>query len=737
MTSHLVIGLHKRPWVLNALCALLVVAAVLIIAVAHYDGLTLIRGSDSADILLSYFFDASRSIHEEGLWAAMYTPGAQAGIPNWSNPNFHPLYPLYFNWLGPDATVFDTLTRMNAIVLLHLAVLGGGGFYLARRLGVRLIPALCVGLALPWFPAVGSATGWPQIIAGLAWVPWVLAFQSKLYESKTHRESLVGVAGLVVVSALLVYAQPAQNLVLAVFASAFIWLSIGANALLRRDRTAMRAHVVASGWLALAALLIAIACGGYLLEVLRFHARSIRWLGEYGGALYGDQPVPIGAMRLHSLAPMDAWRLLAFEYRKGIGNGYVGAALLTGAVALACQRRASFARALAVCGLLTALFCFSFMAPLLHALVVANKIREITWWSCLAVVCLAPAAAAGFQALSDRYPSDGRPPPLDRWTAALFIALLTGLTALIIGSSSHRLEAAGLLIATFGALTWMRHGGKIPRAARDLAIGAMLFCTVWIPFRYAPQFDISTATVFRADRMQARAAAQHLVATLPDEANYRIALDPTIADSNLLVHSYLTAGLRAIRGGISPADRAKFDLLYFPNAAVSALYGVKYIVLPKTAARSGDWPLDAQFVVRTDASALPRLFFVRGGMQIMEDPVAALRALQDGDPLHIFVAPTDIPRSLDAAKYKSGTPRASTPALSKNDRTQLHAALFTDGPGLLVLNEDPAARWRATVDGQEVLAFRINGFQTAFAIANAGRHDVVIERPGRFSTYRF
>ncbi|MBC7991491.1 MAG: hypothetical protein H7Y19_18185, partial [Luteimonas sp.] len=158
----------RRSWLLDAAFALLVIAAVLAIACLHYEGQTLARGPDQADIQLSFFYDASRAIREEGLWAAMYTPGLQAGIPNWSNPHGHPLYPLFFNWLGSDATVFDTLDRLNWIIYLHLAILGGGAFQLARMLGVRLLPAIGVGLVLPWFPAIRSAAAWPEIIAGLS-----------------------------------------------------------------------------------------------------------------------------------------------------------------------------------------------------------------------------------------------------------------------------------------------------------------------------------------------------------------------------------------------------------------------------------------------------------------------------------------------------------------------------------------------------------------------------------------
>src|SRR5690606_5687957 len=66
---------------------MLVFAAVLAIAAVHYQGQTLARGPDQADVLLALFHDASHAIAEEGPLAAMYSAGVRAGESNWSNPN--------------------------------------------------------------------------------------------------------------------------------------------------------------------------------------------------------------------------------------------------------------------------------------------------------------------------------------------------------------------------------------------------------------------------------------------------------------------------------------------------------------------------------------------------------------------------------------------------------------------------------------------------------------------------
>jgi hypothetical protein len=723
----------RGPWWLHTACTLFVIAAVLAIACLHYRGQTLARGPDQADILLSIFYDASRAIREEGLWAAMYTPGLQAGISNWSNPHQHLLYPLYFNWLGSDASVFDTLDRLNWIIYLHLAILGAGAFQLARSLGVRLLPAIAVGLVLPWFPAMRSAAAWPQIIAGLSWLPWLLAYQVKLYTATDRCGVTIGVIGAALSATLLVYAHPAQNLVFAFFASAMIWLLIAAQLLWRRDRLAMRRFAMTSSWLALAALIVAVLAGGYLLEVTRFHEHSIRWLGEYGGAIVSGQPIPVDACRVHALAADDVGLLAAFEYRKGIGNGYLGMAV---AIASFAATRASLpigttvVRAMLACALVAVLFCFSFMAPAISMIPIASKVRELSWWSCLAVVLLVPLAALGLQALGERataYPRRMRNP----WLWAFAAGFVLALAATVLSGTDYRVEAAIVLVIGFIALVWALLTQGSRTAQRDAACVVVLVCAVWIPFRHNIEFAHTDAMLFHPDRVQARTDAARLAALLPDEESYRTVLGAGIANAHLLTHAYANLGFRSTSGGIGPHVYDKHRLLSVPTPAVSALYGVKYRLLGDAAARPGDLGLRAGLWVRTDPAALPRLFFVGGGLRVVNDPVEALRTSRETTPAHALVAPDDVSDTLDFEAYARGMPHVILPRMSENRRTRLHATFESDRAGLLILNEDPDARWQARVDGKPVDAFRINGFQTAFAVGAAGRHEVEIVRPGR------
>lgn len=722
-----------RALLVESSVTLLVLAGVLAIAWIHYAGQTLARGPDQADMLLAFFHEASHAVAEEGLLAAMYTPGVRAGVSNWSNPNFNPLYPLYFNWIGADASAEATLDRLNAIIHLHLAILGAGGFLLARALGVRMLPALGVGLLLPWFPAVRAAAGWPHIIAGLSWLPWVFAFQLRAHAAATLRAALPWLAALAVVATLLVYAQPSQSLVLAVAGSAVMWGLVVSGALLRRDAAALRRLGTTAGLLSIAAVLVALATGGYLLEILRFQAVSIRWLGAYGGYVLGNEALPAGALRFHALPVSDAALVLAFEYRRGIGNAYLGCAVLLAALATfgrgPCDDTTRLARAMAGCGVIATVACFGFMAPVLAAVPLAGKIRELTWWSCLAVVVLVPVAALGMQVLRARQAAYPRWRD-DPWVWLGLLAAVAGAVATASADVPYRVAGMVALACGLGALAWLRFGrGGTATATAVIAVVA-LASVVWTPYHHNIEFARGDATLFEPDRVQARADAAALRDALDDEDSYRIVLQD-VPNAHLLTHAYSALGFRALHGGIGPAIHAKERLLASPDATVRRLYGVRYTLLPEASAAPGDRVLRPGLALRTDEAALPRLFQVTGGARVVADPAAVLAAGGAGMATPVLVAADDLPEGLDIASFAQGVAAVATPAVVENRRTRLRAIVDVAAPSLLVLNEDPDARWCARVDGMLLPAFRVNGFQTAFALAAPGRHAVVIERPAR------
>jgi hypothetical protein len=156
---------------------------------------------------------------------------------------------------------------------------------------------------------------------------------------------------------------------------------------------------------------------------------------------------------------------------------------------------------------------------------------------------------------------------------------------------------------------------------------------------------------------------------------------------------------------------------------------VKYLIVPGVAHGAGDVAISPSISLRTNRTVLPRLFFVQGGVKAVDLPVDALLNVKDDGAWHFFVRLGDLPAGFDLSPYASGNASVYFPKVSCSSPVDTEASMVSNGSGLLVLNEDPAGRWRATIDGKIVKPFRINGFQTAFPVTGAGRHEFVITRP--------
>ncbi len=115
---------RSRPYRIrrNLAGCMMVAALVLLVAVFHFSGVAILHGPDADDVLVPMFFDISHSIGEHGLFAGMYDSGLVAGLSYWGSPSFHPLYPFYFNWLGSDLTVVDTLDRLKVVFFVHMVI---------------------------------------------------------------------------------------------------------------------------------------------------------------------------------------------------------------------------------------------------------------------------------------------------------------------------------------------------------------------------------------------------------------------------------------------------------------------------------------------------------------------------------------------------------------------------------------------------------------------------------------
>lgn len=706
--------------------------ATFFLASLYYRHGVVIYGPDAEDILAPLFYDISRAIHSHGLLAGMYDPGQVAGLSLWNVPYFHALYPFYFNWLGTDASIFDTVARLRWVDFLHLAIYGSGCYLLSRSIGVRQALALAIGLVSPWFPAVQSTLHWPQILASLAWVPWILACQMWLY--KGHgKQQMLSALGLTLSFSLLVYAQPAQNMVLVVVGSVVVWMCLAISTWRNGQPEERSAFVRATVAIGIAGILAVFICGEYLISVVIYLGKAIRWLGN-NGVLIGKGRMPLDAMREYALAPSDADALLVYSSRHTVivGNLYIGASMAVCAVlGFFAGRGDRRIAALLVSALVTVLFCFGFFTPLLRWIPIANKVREVNWWSCYAVTVLLALGGYGLQCLFEQSVGDASGKSFKKralW--ALLAGNLATLLLLPVIRAELMLVAALLASASFASLAICLVFPDRTRQFHQAAAVAVVLLSVVVPVLANERAIPRLPTLMDAGHMQTRNEALQIAKHIGDGENYRFAVSPKIPNYKNFTVTLANLDLRGIRGDISPQEYDKFRLLFFPTTAVADLYGVKYQIVPSQPSRDDDIKIDDKVSLRVNLHALPRLFFVQGGIEVVKSPVDTLLGAPDSKVPQIYVTPKDLPLGIDPAQQAATSPKLVIPHLLVNGATELRGLLETQGSGVLVLNEDIAGRWRATIDGRRVDPFRVNGFQTAFLVNGAGMHTIEISRPG-------
>ena len=714
------------------LIVLLIGIATYVLMSAFYHGAILVYGPDNEDILAPLFFNISRSIHHYGLLAGMYDPGQVAGLSLWATPYFHPLYPFYFNWLGSDASLFDTMARLRVIDLLHLSIYGSGCYLLCREIGVRQWLSIVVGLCAPWLPAVHSMLNWPQILASFAWIPWVIACQLRLYKNPSLHIRILAILGVAVTFSLLVYAQPAQNMVLAVVGSGLIWIYTAVYSIRSGQQNERQSLFHTTCSLAIAGAIATLLCGEYLLNVVVYLSKAIRWLGDRG-VVIGSQRMPVSALREYALHWSDIIALINYnqDHTVIIGNLYVGAPVaLCAALVCAANRRNSKLAAPFVSAAIALLFCFSIFVPVLRLIPIANKVREINWWSCYVVTIIFPLGAYGLQWLLDPQNANASVPASKRKRVLLCcVTLGIALVIAFISNAGKPIVEVSMLCVSLGTLiaclAWPFHTQRFhqPIAAMIIIVSTL------IPILSYPRYSSAVSQMAREDHIQTRQESKQIAAIITDGDKFRFEVSvkfPNYKDFTVVLSNF---DLRGVRGNESPEEYDKFRLLFFPSPTVADLYGVKYQIIPHQDSHAGDIVIDKAVSVHTNEHVLPRLFFVQGGVKIVESPVDALLGTSDDSTWHFYIAPTDLPPRLDFSPYTFGNSVVTIPDVSANSPVEIKASLVSEGAGLLVLNEDPAGRWEATVDGIVASPIRINGFQTAFPVTNAGRHEFDIKRP--------
>ncbi|MEG3789792.1 hypothetical protein V1318_06635 [Lysobacter sp. CCNWLW3] len=684
--------------------AYLAVAVVAIVLVwVGYHGRALLGHPDGTEIFAPFALDASLLVQREGLHGLLFDPYVLAGYSQWQNANYHPIYPLFFNWLGSDSSLSDTLSRLEFVIRLHLVWYALGLYFMSRRLGASKLAGFVIAAAAPWMPAAVSTTMWPHIVAAVSWIPWVLGFNIAVARRPGFSVPLA--VGLALSASMLIYAQPAQTMVITVLGCVMFWGVVLGAAFLRRTDSPSERMSGTVATLALAGLITCCLSGYYLFTLLDFHANTIRWLGRYG-EIVGNQAIPLDAMREWGYRASDMVGLISPDQgnTKDVGNLFLGIPVLFLAAAALVNGRDPVRWALLAIACMSLALASQWLAPLTIKIPAAGKVRQLAWWTCLMLTVCLPLAAMGIDRLNA---SIGQ----KSWQRALLAALV--VTALAGLSAGDNLPLAVAVVGTGAVLIAMLTQSPRMLAAACFALPLMVlaYAVPGTKFPLEGRAAAEAATECCAD-MEAIAKGAAAAFTEEQKLSYRFAVDPSVPNQRFLAHLLASHGLRMIRGNVHPQDYDKFRLLFFPSLSVSRIYGVKY-VLQKDA--EGGWQWQEQ------AGALPRAYFVAGTPTLKGDAVDFLLD-RPRAPVTSLVVESAPP---EGAAPDAGGPAAGQIIAAKFDKLGPLSATGTitaSGPGYFVWNEAPQGSWVVRINGEEREWIPVNGYQIGVALPRAGSY---------------
>jgi len=318
---------------------LLVAVALALFVLLLYAPLLLTnRVLASGDILL--YFYPYRDYAAAALRAGrlpLWNPYIFNGVPFLANPQAAVLYPLHwpFSWLPVTKQIYWSGA-------LHTWLLGYGGYWLARRLGLGGWAGFTTSLVLAGSGFYGGLLGHINQMNGAAWLPWALFVftpPSATARSATDRQqagrtiwrtSLGQVAAFAPLVALMVLAGHTQTAYINLFG---IGLWLVAAALfplpawpLRRPQLAGLARVLLPSLLSfgVGGVLGALICGAQLLPTLELSALGLR-----GGGLHYNEVTSFSLRPLQlpwTLLPSYGLRDLSAIFGPGYTEyvGYVG-----------------------------------------------------------------------------------------------------------------------------------------------------------------------------------------------------------------------------------------------------------------------------------------------------------------------------------------------------------------------------------------------------------------------------
>ena len=680
-------------------------------------------------------------------------PLVHGGIPHLADPATLSLYPPA--WV---TALLPPPASSGLFVLLHAVLAGLGAATLAREAGVGPRGQALTGGA---FSASGFVLSFQEsqpFLAGVAWLPWVLALALRLARAAPGAETLRSLVGLAATSALLGLAN-APLAAQGVSCAALLLLVSGARAGLLR-----RAGLLAA-WGGLAALL----AGAQLLP-------AVRWLPLSADRSRGYD---LASASLWSTSP---WRALELFVPWPFGSpfpdahGFSGRALLSGdrvhfladtlyvgplllllaglGLWVARRRGGASGRGLALLaaaallGALLALGAHTPLFALVHALPGAGAFRypeKLMVWPTLAVCLL---AGAGLGAV--------RSPDLPRWVAWA----PAGLIPLLLLARGPLLSGAGGLVAPERrpALAAQLDAG-VTRALLLLALATLAL--VLTRRGGGRAWTIALALLALADPLSANAARLYLGGCpYPPAPDTVVLVRQELAQRPLPGRVAVDPAPLGVRPG--PGSLRRF----LEREQARTLETHRWYELPR-----GDgfaswvpwrlaWfraqaPALTERLLATQARVEPRGAPLDPGATLLgEVPDLGLRVVRPADPLPFaWVVPRAATRgAVDTAEatrrvtapgfdpareavlvgWDPGTPPAgdaggwAAPVTGRREGPGLVLELTLPAPGTILVSQLYLPAWRATVDGAEAPLYPGQGLILGLPLP-PGTHTVRLE----------
>ena len=657
-----------------------------------FNGVSFVWGGDAVKIFVPTSFDSNRLFFEYGVNGLLYNPYVISGYSQWEAANYHAAYPFFFNWIFQDSSVYAALERIEISVRFHLIIFGAGIYFLCRSLEASRLASITVALVAPFMPAVLAVVSWVHITAGLSWMPWAIGLSLRLMKNP----SIWGAVSLAFVATFIIYANPAQSLVITLFSCVILCLFL----------LVCRARAEGFRWIGgmliptIVCFLLIIAFSGYYIISLRdFHGGAIRWLGDGYAPVIGHEKIPFELFVEHSYSLSDLLGVVirSTDYNREVGNLFIGIPFVFLAFLSIFYERRAEVWAMLLVSFISILFSLELFLPIYYEIPLVNKVRQISWWTEMALVAVVPLSAIGLDKLL----------ALDKERRMLLILIMLFISSLMIFVYSGKVSLVVFFVCS--ALVFASHLWK--NLGKAFLVSSVLIISCSTVFLY-PKFSERVQGYSYMDSCCKDLLGISYRATksfdVEERVKYRFAVDFSIEDSNFIVHGLANQGFRMIRGTVHPQDYNKFSMLYFPNETISKIYGVKYTL------KQGD----DGFFWQELPGAMSRAYFVNGKATRRQDPVGFLTS-GASIPLGVIV-------SSETGEEEVSSGKVSEVVFYEIDALGAKGKFKAESSGFFVWSESDKAGWDISINGKPMKVIPVNGYQVAVFVDAPGEYEFVV-----------